>query len=38
MKYIVEPEKETRQDKGHPPFHTLCAQCSEDPRFCGEPI
>ncbi len=37
MKIIVAAQVE-KQEKGKPPFHTLCAQCSEDPRFCGEPI
>ena len=37
MKFIVEPQKEERQDKGPPPHpHTLCGKCSEDPDFCYE--
>ena len=35
MKFIVEAQKEEKQDKWHCPLnHTMCALCSEDPRFC----
>ncbi len=34
MKFIVEPQKKEAQPKFCPLAHTLCAQCSEDPRFC----
>lgn len=36
MKYIVEPQKDETQERGCPKFITLCAQCSENPRFCDE--
>ncbi len=38
MKYIVTPQTINGNDKVKPckkEFHTLCALCSEDPRFCG---
>jgi hypothetical protein len=35
MKFVVKPL--TQAPKG-PPYHTLCILCSEDPRWCGEPI
>jgi hypothetical protein len=34
MKFIVEPEKQERQEGVCPRATTLCALCSEDPRFC----
>ena len=35
MKFIVQAQKEEKQDKWHCPLnHTMCALCSEDPRFC----
>ena len=34
MKFIIEPQKETKQDKGG--RTTLRAKCSENPRFCDE--
>lgn len=34
MKFVVEPIKDEPQ-KG-PPHITMCALCSEDPRFCGD--
>ena len=35
MKFIVEAQKEEQQDKGRcSKFITMCALCSEDPRFC----
>ena len=36
MKYIVEPQREEQQDRKCKKFITLCAQCSENPRFCDE--
>ncbi len=35
MKFVVEPQKDETQDK-RPCIlaHTMCALCSEDPRFC----
>lgn len=35
MKFVVEPQKEERQENP-PGRHTRCALCSEDPRFCIE--
>lgn len=37
MKFIVEPQKEEKQEK-RPcgKFITMCALCSEDPRFCDD--
>jgi len=35
MKYIVEPQKEDTQRGGCLQAITMCALCSEDPRFCG---
>jgi hypothetical protein len=32
MKFIVEPMDEKTHDERH---KTLCALCSENPRFCG---
>jgi hypothetical protein len=37
VKFIVDPQKDERQERGCKPlYHTMCAQCSEDPRFCGD--
>ncbi len=37
MKFIVEAQKEQKQDKWHCPLaHTMCVLCSEDPRFCDD--
>ena len=33
MKFIVEPQKEDKQEKNGGKT-TMCALCSEDPRFC----
>jgi hypothetical protein len=32
MKFIVSPVK---TEQRRPPYITMCALCSEDPRFCG---
>ena len=38
MKFIVEPQKDEHQDKKTCiKFITMCALCSEDPRFCDVP-
>jgi len=38
MKFIVEPQKEERQDKGGHKI-TMCVLCGEDPDACGyDPI
>ncbi len=36
MKFIVEAQKEEKQDKqgGCNNYTTMCADCGEDPRFC----
>ncbi len=34
MKWIVSPQADEHQDRFCPLAHTLCALCSEDPRFC----
>jgi len=34
MKFIVEPLEDKPQAR--PPMTTMCALCSEDPRFCGD--
>jgi hypothetical protein len=35
MKFIVKPIQEKKPGGGGgPPMHTMCALCSEDPRFC----
>ncbi len=34
MKFIVPPVT----NNAHPPAHTLCILCSEDPRWCNGPI
>lgn len=34
MKFIVDPQKEDKQDRKCKKFTTMCALCSEDPRFC----
>lgn len=37
MKFIVEPQREDRQQKRNcDKYVTECALCSEDTRFCGE--
>ena len=48
MRFIVPPQLEEQQNKkGGPPvvpdppiciplYHTMCALCSEDPRFCDD--
>lgn len=47
MKFIVPPQMEEKQNKqggpGRPDppiclalYHTMCALCSEDPRFCDD--
>jgi hypothetical protein len=36
MKFIVEPQKEEQQDRKCKQYITMCALCSEDPRFCGD--
>ena len=37
VKYIVEAQKQEKQDKGPAPHKlTLCGKCTEDPRFCIE--
>ena len=47
MKFIVPPQLEEKQDKKGGPvlpdppicisqYHTMCALCSEDPRFCND--
>lgn len=37
MKFIVTPAEDTQSKKPDwPPMHTMCALCSEDPRFCWE--
>jgi hypothetical protein len=36
MKFIVEPQKEEQQDRKCKLYITMCALCSEDPRFCGD--
>ncbi len=38
MKFVVPPQTEEKQDV-RPCFlaHTMCALCSEDPRFCPGP-
>ncbi len=33
MKFIVKPTKRSKKGGGHT---TMCALCSEDPRFCIE--
>jgi hypothetical protein len=33
MKFVVKPQKTERK---RIPNVTLCAQCKEDPRFCGD--
>ena len=38
MKFIVEAQKEEKQDKGGPKYTTMCWLCSEDPRACGDLI
>ena len=35
MKFIVPPQKNEKQEKICPLAHTMCALCSEDPRFCA---
>ncbi len=36
MKFIVEAQKENKQDKGGcSKYTTMCWLCSEDPRACG---
>jgi hypothetical protein len=35
VKYIVEPQKDEKQEKGCDKYKTMCALCSEDPRFCN---
>ena len=35
MKFIVRP---VASNPHHPPVHTLCILCSEDPRWCGVEI
>ena len=37
MRFIVTPKK-VRNKYGNGGKTTMCALCSEDPRFCGEPI
>lgn len=32
MTFIVEPQKEEKEQEWH---RTLCILCSEDPRWCG---
>jgi hypothetical protein len=34
MKFIVKPQIETKEARGCPKYITMCALCSEDPRFC----
>jgi hypothetical protein len=34
MKFIVKPAKNPKLDRKCPLDHTMCALCSEDPRFC----
>jgi len=37
MKFIVEPQKEDKHEKRDClKYITMCALCSEDPRFCIE--
>ena len=36
MKYIVEPQKQDKQEKGKS-FITMCWKCGEEPRACGNP-
>ena len=36
MKFIVSPKKSKKGGGGQ--NTTMCALCSEDPRFCGDPI
>lgn len=37
MKFIVKANEENQSKSPHwPPMHTMCALCSEDPRFCYE--
>jgi hypothetical protein len=38
MEFIVPPEVEEAQELKTSKVITLCAKCSEDPRFCGDPI
>lgn len=35
MKFIIEPQKEEKQEMPGGKI-TLCAKCSENPRFCDE--
>ncbi len=37
MKWIVPPQADEHQDRICPLVHTMCALCSEDPRFCPGP-
>lgn len=37
MKFIVSPTKKNKKGGGGGKT-TMCALCSEDPRFCGDPI
>lgn len=36
MQFIIEPQNEETQERTCNKFITLCALCSEDPRFCEE--
>lgn len=40
MTFIVTPQNDQQdlQSPKRPPYHTMCALCSEDPRFCGDII
>lgn len=37
MRFIVAPQEKTTMKKPCNEYHTMCALCSEDPRFC-DPI
>ena len=40
MKWVVRPQANEQKNRICPLAHTMCALCSEDPRFCdgGGPI
>jgi hypothetical protein len=40
MKFVVSPQKDPKRNRICGLVHTMCALCSEDPRFCdgGGPI